>query len=126
MTTFIDKAIKNENIYIDGNGQQVRAWCYIEDFINGLTSALESEYTSEIFNLGNPNNEITIENLANKVVSITNSKSKVIITNSTEPDVKFRSLSIDKAKQMLGYNPTIGIDTGIEKVYKWMKESVNA
>ena len=125
MTTFISKALKNENIYINGDGTQVRAWCYIEDFIDGLTTALESEYTSEIFNLGNPNNEITIEELAQKVVKITNSQSKVIVTNSTEPDVKFRSVNIDKAKRLLGYSPKTTIDDGIEKVYKWIEEIEN-
>ena len=122
MTTFINKAIKNEDIYIDGDGQQVRAWCHIDDFIDGLTTAIESKYTSEVFNLGNPQNEITIEELAKKVVKITNSKSRIIITNSTEPDVKFRSVSIEKAKDLLGYNPKITVDNGIERVYKWIKE----
>ena len=125
MTTFINKALKGEDIYIDGDGKQVRAWCYIEDFIDGLTAALESEYTSEIFNLGNPYNEITIEELAKRVVKITNSQSKIIITNSTEPDVKFRSVCIDKAKKILGYTPKITVDDGIRKVYKWIEDCKN-
>ena len=125
MTSFINKAIKDEEIYIDGDGKQVRAWCYIDDFINGLCLALESDYKAEIFNLGNPNNEITIEELAKMVVKITQSNSKIIITNSTEPDVKFRSVCIDKANKMLGYNPSVTVEKGIEKVYKWIKECDN-
>lgn len=125
MTTFINKALKGEDIYIDGDGKQVRTWCYIEDFIDGLTTALESEYTSEIFNLGNPYNEITIDELAKKVVEITNSQSKIIITNSTEPDVKFRSVCIDKAKKLLGYTPKTTVDDGIRKVYKWIEDFKN-
>lgn len=125
MTTFINKALKNENIYIDGDGKQVRAWCYIDDFIDGLTTALESQYTSEIFNLGNPYNEITIGELAKKVVEITNSQSKIIVTNSTEPDVKFRSVCIDKAKELLDYSPKTTVDDGIRKVYKWIEDCKN-
>lgn len=125
MTKFINKAIKDEDIYIDGDGQQVRAWCYIEDFIDGLVAAIESEYNAEVFNLGNPKNEITIEELAKKVVQISNSKSKIIITNSTEPDVKFRSVCIDKAQNLLGYNPKITVDYGIEKVHNWVRENGN-
>ena len=81
MTTFITRALNNEDLIVDGNGEQVRAWCHIEDFIEGVSKALESEYNDEVFNLGNPNNEITIKELADKIVKITNSNSKIIITN---------------------------------------------
>lgn len=125
MTAFITKALKNEDLIVDGNGEQVRAWCHIEDFIDGVSKALESEYKDEVFNLGNPNNEIAIKELADKIIKITNSNSKIIITNSTEPDVKFRSVCIDKAKEMLEYNPKINIEDGIKRVYEWMKEEKN-
>lgn len=72
MTTFITRAMNNEDLIIDGNGEQVRAWCHIEDFIDGVSKAMESKYVDEVFNIGNPSNEITIKDLASKVVDITN------------------------------------------------------
>lgn len=125
MSAFITRAINNEDLIIDGNGEQIRAWCYIEDFINGVSCALESSYIDETFNIGNPNNEISIKDLAEKIVKITNSSSKIIISNSTEPDVKFRSVCIEKAKKMLDYNPQVNIDDGIRRLYEWMRKEKN-
>lgn len=125
MTSFISQAIDNKELRVDGDGKQVRAWCHISDFIEGVSKALESQYTDEVFNIGNPYNEITIKELAEKVVKITNSNSKVHVTNSTEPDVKYRSVCIDKAREMLGYEPKVTIDDGVGRVYNWMKEEKN-
>lgn len=122
MTTFLERAINNQDITIDGDGSQIRAWCHIDDFIDGVAKAMESAYVDEIFNIGNPNNEVSILDLAKEVVRITNSKSKIIISYSKEPDVKYRSVCIDKAKEKLGYAPIISLEDGITRVYRWMNK----
>ena len=119
ITTFVNKALNNETIYIDGDGSQMRSWCYIDDFINGLCIAIENSEKAEIYNIGNPNNLISITDLAKKIVGLCNSTSRVIIINSKEPDVKYRNLSIDKAKNNLHYNPNVSLDDGIKKVIEF-------
>jgi nucleoside-diphosphate-sugar epimerase len=123
MTTFIRKAIHGEEILIHGSGKQVRTWCYISDFIDGVYKALISNITGEIFNIGNPHNQITVLDLAKLVVTILNSKSECIITNSAQPDVLFRTVNIEKAQTFLQYNPVVSLHEGITNVSEWMKQN---
>ena len=121
MTTFLNRAMAGEELRIDGDGTQVRAWCHIDDFTEGVTAALEAPGKGEIFNLGNPANEISIRELAERIIEITGSSSRIRITNSAEPDVKYRNVNIDKARKMLGYEPKITLEEGIRRLYEWKK-----
>lgn len=121
MTKFIKAAINNENIYIDGTGNQIRSWCHIDDFMQGVTKALESGTTGEIFNIGNPNNVITIKELVEYIVKLTNSKSRIYFSQNFAPDVNKRTLSIKKAQTELGYIPKISLEEGISSTINWMK-----
>lgn len=120
MTSFIHNALNGENIRIDGDGSQIRTWCYITDFVSGVIKALESEYVCELFNIGNPQNEISILDLARLIIKMTNSKSKLLVTNEFAPDVKVRIVNVDKAKNYLGYSPAVPIEEGVESVIQWM------
>lgn len=121
MSTFLFKAMLNESITIDGDGSQVRAWCHISDFVHGVISALESDTNGESYNIGNPNNVISILDLANMVKEIVGSKSEIMVSNVYVPDVKNRTLSVDKAKEQLGYNPKVDLKEGIQRMYDWAK-----
>lgn len=121
MTKFIKAAINNENIYIDGTGNQIRSWCHINDFIQGVTKALENGTSGEIFNIGNPNNVITIKELVKYIVKLTDSKSKIYFSKNFAPDVNKRTLSIEKAQTELGYVPKISLEEGISSTINWMK-----
>lgn len=121
ITTFLDRAIRGEELVIDGDGQQVRAWCYIDDFVNGVVKALESPYTDAVFNLGNPENEISIRGLAERILALSGSASTVRITYSKEPDVRFRSVNIEKARRLLGYEPSVSLEDGLRRLYQWRK-----
>lgn len=121
MSKFVASAMLDRDIILDGDGSQIRAWCYINDFINGVSSALESDYIGECFNIGNPYNVISINELAHKIISITNSNSDIIVSNSQTPDVFRRTLRIDKAQRMLKYEPTWTLDDGIKSVCAWMR-----
>lgn len=121
MSAFLFRAILNEPITVDGNGQQIRTWCYIDDFVQGIIKALESNISGEFFNIGNPNNSISILELAKLIVKIMNSKSEINLTNVYIPDVNKRTLSINKAQTYLGYEPEVGLNEGIQKMYLWIK-----
>ncbi|WP_143316431.1 NAD-dependent epimerase/dehydratase family protein [Clostridium sp. HBUAS56017] len=122
MSAFLFRAMLNEPITVDGNGEQIRTWCHIEDFVSGLLNALESNTSGEVYNIGNPNNSISILDLAKLIKKITDSKSEINISGVYVPDVKNRTLSIEKAKRDLGYEPNIGLEDGIEKMYLWAKK----
>ncbi len=121
MSTFLFKAMLNESITIDGDGSQVRAWCHIGDFVQGVISALECDTNGESYNIGNPDNVISILDLANMVKEIVGSESEIIVSNVYVPDVKNRTLSVDKAKEQLGYAPKIDLKEGIQRMYEWAK-----
>lgn len=122
MSKFVASALMNQNIVLDGDGSQIRAWCYISDFINGISLALESDCVGECFNIGNPYNVITIHELAQKIITVTNSKAQIIISNNSTPDVFRRTLRIDKARRLLGYEPVCSLDEGVSAVVNWMSK----
>ncbi|MCX7832823.1 MAG: GDP-mannose 4,6-dehydratase [Ignavibacteria bacterium] len=120
---FIKNAIKNKTIEIHGDGDQIRSWCYIDDICQGILLAIEKkEALGEIFNIGNPKGTITISSLAEKVVSICKSKSKIKYVPKTYVDVELRIPSIEKATNLLGYRPKVDLDEGIRRTYNWYKK----
>lgn len=122
MHIFIVRAIKNEKIVIYGDGTQIRAWCHIDDFVKGVISCLErEEAVGKVFNLGDPKQTITILGLAEKVIQISGSSSKIIFKEGTIPDVSVRVPSIHKAETLLNYHPQISIEEGIKKTLAWYK-----
>ncbi len=123
--TFILRALKNEDIQIHGDGDQIRSWCYIDDFVEGLMLSLEKkEAIGNSFNIGNPRGTITISMLAQIIKNISGSKSKIIYIPKNYVDVELRIPSIDKAKQILGYNPQYDLVAGLEKTIAWYREEM--
>ena len=120
---FIRKALKNEDIYIFGDGSQIRAWCYIDDMINGLELALEHpQAVGESFNIGNARAVTTIYGLAQTVCRILNSKSKIIFKNPLSADIELRIPNLDKAKDLLGYKSQVDLDEGIIRTAAWYEK----
>jgi len=120
---FILGAIKNEDIIVYGDGSQIRAWCYIDDFIDGVLLALESDKAiGEVFNLGDPKQTISILGLAEDVIRLAHSTSKILFRESSIPDVEVRVPSINKAKEILGFEPKISLEEGILRSLKWYQK----
>ena len=115
VTNFIVQALRGEAITIYGDGSQTRSFCYVTDLIKGLTSLFESEpsVTGPI-NLGNPN-EFTILELAEKVIALTNSKSKIERFPLPGDDPKQRKPDISKAETFLGWKPEVQLEEGLKK-----------
>lgn len=123
---FVVRAIKNEQIQIHGDGDQIRSWCYIDDFVEGIKLCLEKkEAIGNSFNIGNPKGTVTIGMLAQLIKQIANSKSDIIYVPKNYVDVEIRIPSIDKAKEILGYNPKYDLTPGLEQTIKWYRSVKN-
>ncbi len=120
---FIKKALQNEDISIYGDGNQIRAWCYVNDFVTGLLHCIENpQAIGESFNIGNPRAVITIYGLAQTVCRILNSKSKIVFKPPLSADIELRIPSVEKAYEILGFKAKIDLDEGIKKTAQWYKK----
>ena len=120
---FIVRAIKNEPLIIHNDGDQIRAWCYIDDLIDGLILCLEKETAiGNAFNIGNPRSTITIYNLAKLIIRLCNSSSALKFVKIDQADVELRVPDITKAKRLLGFSPKIDLEEGLIRTIKWYRE----
>lgn len=123
--SFVINAIKNEPLIIQGEGDQIRSWCYIDDMVDGLLLCLEKEEAmGEIFNIGNPRGTITILGLAEKIIQLAGSSSRIFHVTKPYVDVDFRMPSIKKAKMLLRFEPKIDLNEGIARTIDWYKNKV--
>ena len=118
VTNFIYQAIKNEDITIYGNGNQTRSFSFIEDTLDGLLKVINYE-NSDVFNIGSEN-EITIKHLAETVISLTNSNSKIVYKDIPEDDPKQRKPDLTKAKEQLNYVPRYSLEDGLKITIEWV------
>ena len=125
LVKFITQAMKNKKITIYGNGKQTRSFCYITDQTEGLIRLLlTDEIDGEVINIGN-DKEVTIKELAEKIVETTESKSKIVFdappAYDIKDDPKRRCPDITKARQLLGYEPSVGLEEGLKRTIEWMR-----
>jgi len=119
---FIKQALKNDDIFINGDGNQIRAWCYVDDFIDCLIRCIEEPRAiGETFNIGNARSVLTIYGLAQTICRVLNSSSKIVFKPALSADVELRIPSVDKAFNILGFKAEIDVDDAILKTAEWMK-----
>lgn len=119
---FIDRALRDLPIQIHGEGDQIRSWCYVDDMLQGILLALEEETApGHVFNIGNPRGTVTILSLAEKIVALANSNSTIIHIPKNYVDVELRIPSIDQAQEMLGYEPKMDLNEGLERTIEWYR-----
>lgn len=119
---FVIKAISDEPIQVHGDGEQIRSWCYIDDFIQGIMLCLEKEEAiGQSFNIGNPRATVTIAMLAETIKRIANSDSEIKYVSKNYVDVELRIPSIEKAKDLLGYNPKVNLTEGLIETINWYR-----
>ena len=124
---FIEKALRGEDIHIDGDGNQIRAWCYVDDFVNGLMECVENpKAIGESFNIGIPRAVITILGLAQTVCRVLNSTSKIVFDPPLSADVAIRIPSVEKAKNILSFKSQIDLEEGILKTAEYTKNKWKA
>ena len=122
---FIKRALKNENIYIYGDGSQIRAWCFIDDFVEGLMECLENPNAiGESFNIGNARAVTTIYGLAEIIIRVLESKSKIIFKPALSADIELRIPSVQKAFDILRFKAKVNLDEGILKTSGWIKKNL--
>jgi len=122
VTNFIVQALKGEDITVYGDGSQTRSFSYVQDTVNGIVSLMESEH-NDVFNIGNPT-EITINELASKIIEITNSNSKLINKDLPQDDPKQRKPDITKAKTLLNWEPKVKLEDGLTKTIDWVSSQL--
>lgn len=122
VSNFINWAITDSPLKVDGDGSQTRSFCYVSDLVEGIKKAMFSDNTKgEIFNLGNPE-EYAMNDFAKKIIELTNSKSEIINSESFRPDDPMqRCPDISKAKRLLGWEPKVGVDEGLQKTIEYYK-----
>lgn len=123
VSNFIVQALKGENITIYGQGQQTRSFCYVDDLVDGILKMMDIDYKLPL-NLGNPK-EFTISELANLVLKLTDSKSKIENLPLPEDDPKQRQPNISKVKEMTGWQPKVSLEEGLKKTIEYFKERIN-
>jgi UDP-glucuronate decarboxylase len=125
VSNFIVQALKNENITIYGDGQQVRSFCYVDDLVEGIVSVFLSEDNFGPINLGNPE-PITISELAREIIEITGSKSKVIFMPLRSDDPQVREPDITLATEKFSWVPKISREEGLRKTISYFDGRLNA
>lgn len=119
VSNFIIQALRGEPITIFGEGLQTRSFCYVDDLVNGLIALMDSptDVTGPI-NLGNPH-ELTIRELAESIIDMTGSGSKLTFKDLPQDDPMQRRPNIDKARDLLGWQPTVSFEDGVRKTIEY-------
>jgi UDP-glucuronate decarboxylase len=121
VSNFIVQALQNKDITIYGDGSQTRSFCYVDDLIDGMIRMMETpDHVTGPINMGNPN-EFTIKQLAEKVLELTGSRSKLIYQKLPSDDPMQRKPDIGLAKETLQWEPTVHIDEGLVKTIDYFR-----
>lgn len=124
VSNLICQALSNRDITIHGDGTQTRSFCYVSDMVDALIRLMESEIDGlEPVNLGNPN-ELTVSDLAEKVVAMTGSTNRLVYTPLPQDDPRRRRPNIDRAKALLGWEPRVPLADGLAKTCAWFAEEL--
>ena len=123
MRIFIERALAGEPLIVHGDGSQIRAWCYVDDMVRSVLTALEHPAAvGESFNIGNARATATMTALANAVVRITGSSSPIEFHARSGADVDLRVPATDKASDLIGFTAEVDLDEGIDRTATWVRE----
>lgn len=120
---FVKRAIAGEDLVVHDDGSQIRAWCYIDDFVRGALLAMTSDCSvGRSYNIGNPRSTVTVYNLARMTIDAAKSKSRIIFKPMHHSDVALRIPDISSARNDLGYEPTVELEEGLRRTIQWYRE----
>lgn len=122
VTEFIKQSLQNDDVIVHNTGFQRRSFCYISDTIRGLLS-LDENIRSPI-NIGNPDEYISITELAKFIIKLTKSSSKIRYILGDPEDPKYRRPSIERAKALINWSPTVDLKTGLLQTIDWMRNKI--
>ena len=122
VSNFICQALLGEDLTVFGRGEQTRSFCYVTDLIDGLDRLMNSpETVTGPINLGNPG-EFTIRQLAERVIDLTGSRSSIVERPLPEDDPQQRKPNIERAEELLGWRPTVGLDEGLKRTIVYFEK----
>jgi dTDP-glucose 4,6-dehydratase len=116
---FVSQALANEDLTVFGDGTQTRSFCYVTDLVRGILSLMEAK-TNDPVNIGNPH-EVTIEEIAQTIVKLIGSRSKIVYRPLPVDDPKQRQPDITRARTLLGWEPRVGLEEGLAKAIEYFK-----
>jgi UDP-glucose 4-epimerase len=122
---FIKRALKNEDIHIFGDGNQIRAWCFVEDFVDCLVKTIEHpKAVGESFNIGNSRAVVTTYGLVQTVCRVLGSTSKIKFKPALSAEIELRIPSVEKAEEILGFKAQVDLEEGILRTAEWIKKNL--
>ncbi len=119
LPAFIGQALRGEDLTVFGDGSQTRSFCYVDDQVDGIFRLLMSDYPYPV-NIGNPD-EITIAQFAEEIIKLTGTDQKVIYKDLPKDDPMQRQPNIEKAKEILGWEPKVTREEGLKITYEYFK-----
>jgi dTDP-glucose 4,6-dehydratase len=119
---FMSQALTGQDVTIFGTGQQTRSFCYVTDLVDGIIRLMESNINDPV-NIGNPQ-EMTIEQIAQMIIKLTGSKSKLVYRPLPEDDPKVRQPDITRARTLLGWEPKVGLEEGLTRTLEYFRTKV--
>jgi UDP-glucuronate decarboxylase len=120
---FIVQALQGQDITVYGEGQQTRSFCYVDDLIEGFVGLMNQEQVVGPMNIGNPRG-FTILQLAQKVIELTGSKSKIVHRPMPKDDPKQRQPDITQAREILGWEPKVQLEAGLKKTIEYFTQQL--
>ena len=122
---FIVRALRGEDLLVHNDGSQIRSWCYVDDIVEGVLSAMDRpEAVGHAFNIGNPRSTLTIYNLARVITMLARSRSRIRFVPWDFADVELRIPDIGKARQLLGFEPKVDLEEGLERTIAWYRKQM--
>jgi len=120
---FIETALRGNELTIHGDGSQIRAWCYVTDMVSGVLACLERpEAVGQAFNIGNPRSAVTIYDLAQRIKRLMHYDGEIVFQPLHYADVELRIPNVEKARELLHWEPEVELDDGLQKTIAWYRE----
>jgi UDP-glucose 4-epimerase len=120
---FIEAALAGNDLTVRGDGSQIRAWCYVSDMVSGILACLERpEAVGQAFNIGNPRSAVTIFDLAQRIKRLTGCPGEIVFAPLGYVDVELRIPNVEKARELLGWEPEVELDEGLARTIAWYRE----
>jgi nucleoside-diphosphate-sugar epimerase len=124
---FVTRALRGEPLTIHNQGDQIRAWCYIDDIIDAVELALERDGAiGQAFNIGNPRSTVTIYHLARMIIEAAHSRSELRFVRWDFTDVELRVPDVKKAEERLGFRAQVDLDVGLARTIEWYRHSLQS
>lgn len=124
VSNFVIQALRGDNITVYGDGNQTRSFCFVDDLVDGIVKLMDkNDIRGEVINLGNPS-EYTILELATKIIDMISTESQIVHEEKPIDDPERRKPDITKAKEILGWEPKIPLEEGLQKTIKYFKQNL--